>query len=45
MRNVREGFPREVTIDWVLRDALEFTWFIVGVWRRHSYWRDHHVSL
>lgn len=40
-RNVREGFPREVTIDWVLRDTLEFTWLIVGMWRRHSYWRDH----
>lgn len=41
-RNVREGFPRKVTIDWVLRDALEFIWFIVGVWRKQSYWRDHH---
>lgn len=30
-RNVREGFPGGVTVEWVLRDALEFTRFVGGV--------------
>lgn len=30
-RNIREAFPGEVTVEWVLRDALEFTRFIGGV--------------
>lgn len=30
-RNIREAFPGEVTVEWVLRDALEFTRFIGGM--------------
>lgn len=29
--HIREAFPGEVIVEWVLRDALEFTRFIGGV--------------
>lgn len=30
-RNVREGFPGEVTVEWVSSEALELTRFIRGM--------------